>query len=224
MKSSSLVLFLLSSLTVTARTHPTGACLFRDFDNNLQHNPQIAEVVTKMAATTWMACDSPKGCISLRVDPGSPVLIYTTDGPWTCGYSVDRHSAGTAWFRSSELRLVKYELNPPISAWNGTWTGGENRVVIAPAKNGNALHLKGNATWHGVDGVEHFGQAEGDVTPTGNHLHFVDGGPDSCTIDLTLVGKFILATDNELCGALNVRFQGFWKRTSSRQLTPGKVH
>jgi hypothetical protein len=223
MKSRSLVLFLLSSLSVTAQTHPTGACPFRDFDNNPQHNPQVAEVVTKMAATTWMACDSSKGCISLRVDPGSPVLIYTTDGPWICGYSADRRGAGPAWFRSSELRLVKYELNLPISAWNGTWTGGEDRVIITPA-NGNALHLKGNATWHGVDGVEHFGHAEGDATPTGNHLHFVEGGPESCTIDLTLFGKFILASDNELCGALNVRFQRFWKRTSSRQLTPGKVH
>ncbi|HTC47607.1 MAG TPA: hypothetical protein VK722_09825 [Candidatus Aquilonibacter sp.] len=113
MKSISLVLFLLSSLSVTAQTYPTGACPFRDFDNNPQHNPQVAEVVTKMAATTWMACDSSKGCISRRVDPSSPVLIYTTDGPWTCGYSADRRGAGPAWFRSSELRLVKYELNPP---------------------------------------------------------------------------------------------------------------
>jgi hypothetical protein len=224
MKSGPLVLFLLSPLAVTAQTRPTGACSFRDFDTNPQHNPQIAEVATKTPATTWMACDSPKGCISLRVDPGSPVLIYTTDGPWTCGYSADRHGAGPAWFRSSDLRLVKYELNPPISAWTGTWTGGEDRVVIAPAKNGHALHLKGRATWHGANGVEHFGGTEGDATPVGNHLHFVEGGPDSCTMDLTLVGKFILASDNQLCGAINARFQGFWKRSSSRQPTPGKPH
>lgn len=224
MKCSPFVLFLVSSLAVAAQTRPTSACPFRDFDNNPQHNPQIAEVVTKTAATTWMACDSPKGCISLRVDPGSPVLIYTTDGPWTCGYYADRHGAGPAWFRSSELRLVKYELNPPISAWKGTWTGGEDRIVIVPAKDGNTLHLKGNATWHGARGVEHFGHAEGDATPTGNHLHFVEGGPDSCTIDLTLVGKFIVADDNELCGALNARFRGFWKHTSLRQPGPGKAH
>jgi hypothetical protein len=224
MKRSPLVLFLLSILAVTAQTHPTDACPFGDFDNNRQHNPQIAEVATKTSATTWMACDSPKGCISLRVDPGSPVVIYTTEGPWTCGYSADRHGAGPAWFRSSELRLVIYELNPPISAWNGTWTGGEDRVVIAPAKDGNALHLKGNATWHGANGVEHFGHAEGNATPTGNHLHLVEGGPDSCTIDLALVGNFILASDNELCGGINARFQGFWKRTPSRQSTLGKAH
>ena len=134
MKSISLVLFLLSSLSVTAQTYPTGACPFRDFDNNPQHNPQVAEVVTKMAATTWMACDSSKGCISRRVDPSSPVLIYTTDGPWTCGYSADRRGAGPAWFRSSELRLVKYELNPPPSP-HGTGRG-------LAAKTGSSSHRR----------------------------------------------------------------------------------
>jgi hypothetical protein len=224
MKRGLLVMFLASTLAANAQTHPTGACPFSDFDNNPQHKPQIAEVATKTPATTWMACDSPKGCISLRVDPGSPVLIYTTEGPWTCGYSADPHGAGPAWFRSFDLRLVKYESNPPISAWTGKWIGGEDQVVIAPAKDGKALHLKGNAIWHGANGVEHFGHTEGDATPTGNHLHFVEGGADSCNIDLTLAGKFILARDNDLCGALNARFQGFWKRASSRQPTPGKAH
>jgi hypothetical protein len=219
MKRSLLILLLASNIAVDAQTQPTGPCPFTDFDNNPQHNPQIAEVATKTPATTWMACDSPKGCISLRVDPGSPVLIYTTEGPWTCGYSADRHGAGPAWFRSSDLRLVKYELNPPISAWTGKWVGGEDQVVIVPAEGGKALHLKGDAIWHGPSGVEHFGHVDGDALPTGNHLHLVEGGPDSCTVDLTLVGKFILASDNQLCGALNVRFQGFWKHTSSRPPT-----
>ena len=224
MERSLLILILLSAQAGTAQSLPTGACLFDGFNNDPQRNAQLAEVATKTAAVTWMACDSPKGCISLRVDPGSPVLIYTTNGPWTCGYSADRHGAGPAWFRSSDLRLVNYSLNPPIDAWDGTWTGGEDRVVITPVKHGNALHFKGNATWHGINGVEHFGHIEGEASPTGNHLHFEEAGPNTCTIDLTLAGKFILASDNELCGGMNVSFQGFWKRTSSRQPTPEKAH
>jgi hypothetical protein len=171
-----------------------------------------------------MDCDSPRGCSSLRFDPGSPVLISTTDGPWTCGYSVDRHSGGSAWFRSAELHLVKYQLNPPIDAWDGTWTGGEDRVVITSSKQGKALHLEGNATWHGFNEVEHFGSTEGDAIPTGNYLHFAEGGPDSCAIELTLAGKFIIASDNMLCGALNARFRGIWKRAPARQPAPGKAH
>lgn len=222
MKFSVLLVFLASSLAVTAQTQPTGACPFGDFDTNPAHNPQIAQVAAKTAAITWMACDSPKGCVSLRVNPGSPVLVYATDGPWTCGYYADRHGAGPTWFRSSELRQIKYELSPPIAAWSGTWIGGENRVVIAPAKSGKAVHLDGNAIWHGGRGVEHFGDAEGDAIPTGNHLHFVEGEPASCIIDLTLFGKFILASDNNGCGGMNVRFQGFWKRTIPE--VAGKTH
>jgi hypothetical protein len=70
--------------------------------------------------------------------------------------------------------------------------------------------------------VEHFGDTKGhqrtpkdtkgNAIPSGNHLHFVEDGPNSCTIDLTLLGKFILASDNQLCGGMNARFQGFWKR------------
>lgn len=150
----------------------------------------------------------------MRVEPGSPVLVYTVEGPWTCGYSADRHGAGPAWFRSADLRPVAYDLHPPLAAWIGTWIGGEDRVVITLSSNGTAaLHLRGNATWHGNAGVEHFGDTQGDATPSGNYLHFVEEGPNSCTIDLTLLGSFILASDNQMCGGMNARFQGFWRRS-----------
>ena len=48
-----------------------------------------------------------------------------------------------------------------------------------------------------------------EASPGGNHLHLED---DSCKIDLALIGKYILANDNNMCGGMNVRFWSVWKR------------
>ena len=41
------------------------------------------------------------------------------------------------------------------------------------------------------------------------HRHFKI---PSCTVDLTLIGKYLVANDNDKCGGQNVRFWGVWKR------------
>ena len=145
------------------------------------------------------------------------MLIYNVQDRWTCGYTADSHGAGPAWFRSAELRPVSYANDPPLTAWLGSWSGGKNRVRIDLSKAAPSLHFQGNATWDGVAGVEHYGDIEGDALPDGNHLHFSPKGPAQCTVDLVLFGKFILARDNGLCGAINVHFWGFWRRTASRE-------
>ena len=44
------------------------------------------------------------------------------------------------------------------------------------------------------------------VTLVANHLDFVESGPGSCTIELTLLDRYVLAEDNSACGGLNARF------------------
>jgi hypothetical protein len=48
-------------------------------------------------------------------------------------------------------------------------------------------------------------------------MRFVQG---TCVLDLALVGKYIVAGDNEHCGGANVRLWGIWKRTGARSATP----
>jgi len=51
-------------------------------------------------------------------------------------------------------------------------------------------------------------------------LHVVDGaGSDACMVDLTLVGRYLVVTDNNMCGGVNVRFWGIWVR-SKQQWSP----
>lgn len=196
-----------------AQSKPVGACqfAFAGFALAPGQEPKVAEVATKGSAKAWLACDSPKGCIAMHVDSGAPMQIYQVRGPWTCGYEEDSHGGGPLWFRTSDLRVIPYSLHPSPAAWQATWTGGEDRVVIRLSKDQKSLRLRGSATWKGNGDDEHLGDLSGEVTPHGNHAHFVSGG---CEVDMTLAGKFILASDNEGCGGLNARFQGWWKRAA----------
>jgi len=210
-------LLVAATLTCNAQTKPTGACPFDGFDAAFAPNPKIAEVTAQASILAWDNCDSPKGCMSLRIEAGSPVLIYKSQNGWTCGYTADTHGGGPAWFHSNDLRPVSYASDSPLTAWVGWWRGGDNRVRIDLSSAGESLHLRGTAAWHGTGGSEHYGNIEGDAFPDGNRVHFSPNGPSQCTVDLVLFSKFILAKDNGLCGALNARFWGFWRRTASRQ-------
>lgn len=192
---------------------PAGRCApDSGFATTLGQRVQIAEV-KRPAAVQLEQCGSEKGCIVSPTALGTPVLIYRELGEWTCGYISGRNGAGPAWIRSDALDIVPYDARPPLNAWVGTWTGGEDRVVIRAGSLAGILHVVGNAEWHGMGDDVHFGDLEGAASPVGNHLHFVQNGPNSCTLEMTLLNRYILASDNGLCGALNVRFQGIWKRT-----------
>jgi hypothetical protein len=205
------ILLLSISVSASAQTKPAEPCSFAGFESGSQKQPNLAEVNTKTPARMWTACDSSTGCFPLKIDPGSPVLVYRKKGEWTCGYGVDRHGAAPAWFRTRDLRPLEFTAAPPIGAWYGVWKSGGDRVVISASRNGEQLNLVGNAIWQGANGNEHFGNAKGNAIPGGNRLHVVDG---ECVIDLTLAGKYILSDDNQGCGGMNVSFSGIWKRAS----------
>jgi hypothetical protein len=216
MKSIALafVLILAWAPVCGAQGKPTGDCSFPydGFATTPGQKVQIAEVAAR-AAVKLEECGFKKGCIVSPAAWGRPVLIYPEQGAWTCGYFSGRDGAGPAWIRSGALHLVPYDARPNLNAWIGTWTGGEDRVLICAGSVPGTLHLVGDAVWNGARGNAHFGDTKGDASPVGNRLHFVQNGPDNCTIDMTLLERYILASDNGLCGALNARFQGIWKRT-----------
>jgi hypothetical protein len=195
--------------SAAALEKPPAACSYEGFNAS----PKVATIVAK-SATGYFGCSTEKNCLATKLASGDPVLVYRADGEWTCGYLTARDGAGPGWVRSAEIRLVDIDPTPPLTAWAGTWKGGEDSVTIKPSDKPGQLDLNGAAEWQGRADVVHTGDFSGSATPAGNHVHFAEDGAESCTIDLTLAGQFIIASDNERCGGMNVRFQGIWKRAS----------
>ena len=195
-----------------AQGRPAEDCKFAydGFATSPGQKVQIAEVKGRFT-TQLEGCGSPKGCVEAPVAQGTPVQIYRQEGVWTCGYVSGHDGAGPAWIRTGALSLVRYSDHPSLSAWTGTWSGGEDHVTISHADTPGALHLAGSAVWQGSY-TSHLGDTKGVATPIDNHLHFLEGGPGSCSIDLILLDRYMLAEDNQACGGLNARFQGIWKR------------
>jgi hypothetical protein len=213
MKSISLSFVLILALVPVAgaQNKPTEACRF-PYDGWATPPEQKLLIAEVAQPTTILAfCESKKGCSSSSASPGTPILIYKESGEWTCGYFPAY--GGPVWIRRDDLHLVPYNPDPPLEGWVGTWAGGEERISIRPGKTPGTLRLEGSAQWNGAGGNAHFGDLKGMASPNGNRLHFVESGPDSCMVDMTLLGRYIVASDNGLCGALNARFQGIWKRT-----------
>ena len=176
---------------------PKSACDFDGFDTNAK----LAEV--KTAATGYYQS------LSMKLKPGDTVVVNRVEGDWTCGYLTSRRGGASGWVRSSDIRPVLFDPNPPLTAWLGTWREGENQIRIQASKTTGKLQLDGEAYWHGIGDNVHTGEFSSEAAPSGNKLHVED---DPCKIDLALIGKYILANDNNMCGGMNVRFWGVWKR------------
>jgi len=185
---------------------PKTPCDFDGFDTN----SSLAEI--KAATTAYYGCGAGPKCLPMPLSPGDPLVVNRAEGDWTCGYLTARKGSAQGWVHSSDLRPVVFDPKPAIAAWAGVWVQDENRIQIQISKTPGKLHLDGEAYWHGRGDNVRSGEISGEATPIGNHLHYSEGGDNACTVDLALVGKYILANDNNQCGGMNVRFWGIWKR------------
>jgi hypothetical protein len=141
-----------------------------------------------------------------------PAVVYHAERGWTCAGFQD----GPRWVRSTELRVMAVNTTPRITAWVGRWTLPAGLAAIRLGS-GDTLRIEGHALWLGAGDVSHSGRIKALAVPSGNRMRFVQG---TCVLDLALVGKYIVAGDNEHCGGANVRLWGIWKRTGARSATP----
>ena len=197
---SSAAVFLLTGFAA-AQQVPKSAC---DFDGFKIDSPLVQ---VKAATTAYYACATGK-CLPMRLRPGDPAVISRSEGDWTCGYFVAPGGAAQGWVPSNDLRPILSDPNPPQTAFIGTWIQDSNSIRIRASKTSGSLELTGQASWHGPRGSVNTGEVSAVAAPQGNKLHLQD---DACTIDLALIGGFLLAHDNNMCGGANVRFWGIWK-------------
>jgi hypothetical protein len=188
-----------------AQNVPKSPCDFDGFDID----SQLAEVAAP--ATAYFGCGTGK-CLPMSLKAGDPVVITRMEGDWTCGYLVAQEGSAQGWLRSRDLRPLTIDLHPPSEVWVGTWAQGENRIAVlacwpyAPA----VLTFDAKSYWRGPRNNVHTGQLYVRARPFGNRVQLDD---QMCKIELTWWGKYLLANDNNLCGGVNVRFWGIWKRS-----------
>ena len=197
----------------SAQQPPSSPCEFSGFDVSAR----LAEVAKP--TTAYYACGAGKKCLTMQLRPSDTVVISRSEGEWTCGYATTSRGAAQGWVRSQDIRAVTADPNPPLTAWLGDWVQGENRIAIKRSRDPAQLSLDGQAYWRGSRDNVHDGSIAGEAAPQGNRLHYAEASPDSCTVDFALIGNYLLASDNNKCGGMNVRFWGVWQRSAAPRRT-----
>jgi hypothetical protein len=197
-----------AATSIAAGQKPPGSdCGFEGFDVHAN----LAEV--SRPTTAYYNCEAGKKCSSMPVQAGDTLVISRSKGDWTCGYLTGRKGAAQGWILSEDFHVIEADPNPPLTAWIGNWMQAENRITIEASKTPGKLALDGEAYWRGGRDNLHEGAIAGEITPKGNYAHYEEGSRESCIVDLALIGNYLLANDNSLCGGMNVRFWGVWRRT-----------
>ncbi len=197
---------------------PTTPCAF----NGSFTDVKLAEVATAKSVTAYGVCGPGKDC-PMTLQPGDPVVMNRAEGDWTCGYFTDWKGvtqgsprgwpqSAEGWVRSQDIAPVNFTKNPASTAWLGTWVQGRNSIGIQNLKAPGKLSFSGKAYKLGPEDVINTGQFSGQASPRGNQVHLIESGANSCAVDLTLAGKYLLVNDNDRCSTTSVRFGGIWKR------------
>lgn len=154
---------------------------------------------------------------------GDPVLTAHPQQGWICIYYMNGNHDYTGWLPVSQVKLTAL-TTPPLSQWPGTWQAvtGNPQITIT-AEDDHTLSVTGDAEWYGGktasgDDIVHLGSFAGHARPQGASATVIDGDGEYgsnkyvCQVKLQRVGRYLVATDNQSCGGMNVRFNGVYER------------
>jgi hypothetical protein len=137
------------------------------------------------------------------------------------------------WLDSAGLTRIAAGKN-----WQGIWKAWESEIQLAPGRIHGTLHVEGSASWGAHDpervarGAVHVGAFAVDAGTAGDRIAFsVDESADGttarpfndapeeeyrCRVQLRLLGPYLLAHDNNMCGGANVSFTGTYRLSGER--------
>jgi hypothetical protein len=149
--------------------------------------------------------------------PGDEVLVNQTAEGWVCAWYAGKKYETVGWLKASQVELLPAPGKPALLDWIGTWRyyDASGFIKIAAAEPGK-LEASGEAFWHGGPSGEvvHTGEMSGTAAPTGNRLILREDPQDDdfCIVNLTLLGRYLIAADNQRCGGMNVSFTNVYTR------------
>ncbi len=152
------------------------------------------------------------------VVPGDQLVATEARGPFTRVVHVapGRTDPTQGWIESDALLPIAPPAAKPGS-WLGKWAAWDNKIEIKRGARPGTLRISGTALWGGRDpervarGGVHVGEIDGDAPLRGETVVH-DYRDTGCEVRLKLLGPYLLAEDNGLCGGANVSFGGVYRR------------
>ncbi len=151
---------------------------------------------------------------SSYLNPGDTVVFSRIRNGFACAYFPDDEGGTAGWVDMKHLLLQPRLTNPPIEAWLGRWNSSGN-PTLEFSKDLGALRVRGETYWPGPPGTHdwpstHEGAIAGRVDVSGHKGSYRD--EDLCEVKFTLLGNFLIASDNRKCGGANVSFSAVYTR------------
>ena len=161
--------------------------------------------------------DNPKCLQNAAVRRGDRVLLSKTFNGFACAWHQRRYGREQVdWLPLNRLAIQDPDPNPPLERWLGLWRAAGEPLTLRPGPTPGTIQVDGQAFWPGPNLPNtHFGQLQGSARPVQNTLHIEDfTEPEGvrCKARLTLVGDWLVVSDNHHCGGLNVTFDGVYQR------------
>jgi hypothetical protein len=161
-------------------------------------------------------CIVPKPYLS----SGNRVLVTQTTAGWVCAWGLIGQSdqwGFQGWVPAKAIKFLDVTRHPSLRDWIGTWKlDGIDQLKIRESSAGT-LRVTGEARWYGpvVNGERdiHYGSLDGHATPVGSRLYIGRTlSKGECKATLLLIDGYLVATDNNQCGGVNVRFNGVFTK------------
>lgn len=132
---------------------------------------------------------------------------------FVCAWYKPKEGYGTVgWIELGLVDILGFEEDPAQKKWQGTWQLDSSTLVIRESSfTYNGLIIEGEAFWFGLNDNVHTGSVFGRVIPQGNTIMLFDTDY-GCTLNLWLLGDFLVAHDDKQCGGMNVSFDGVYSR------------
>ncbi len=216
-------------LAISVAAPPSAAVDLGDCRNGgfPSENPDFGLAVVTGAGSAYLLYDM-EGCPNPSpqckkasegyVVPRDRVITGRTKGDYICAYFPSRGGGSAGWVEKSRLRSLAIDSEPPYSSWLGRWSVEGNPTVRITSSHGE-LQISGEAYWPGLEpqkdwpsGWPHSGDIDGRLTLFSNRARYDD---NFCRVDFALVGDMLIAADNDMCGGMNVHFDGVYCRVRS---------
>lgn len=141
---------------------------------------------------------------------GDELIIKRTYGDFACAWYQPKKGYETVgWIKLDKLKI--HDKTENDGDWTGNWIYGDNNIDIKAARSRGKYTIKGNAFWKGVGDNIHIGELDYEGMPEGDIMKVGDGDHKyDCRVKMTRLGKYLIVSDNLMCGGANVTFNGIY--------------